>query len=235
MSRKIEKVIHGPSWVEVILGAVLAAALGVVLGAVVLIIKPIQVVKGGTKEKDLVPGAVYYREGSHDIAKAKQAAAKRKAFAAGQSVTVTKDEINVLVLAAPDPGTPATRAKPSEKAAPPPAAAAAGELLASGAPNFRIRDGAFQLSVPVTVNVAGLEQKFIVQAQGAFVKKGVEFVFDAETLYFGSCPVLRLPFVSGYVAKKVLWAMGLPEDIAAAWAKVASVAVEGNALKLTMP
>jgi len=232
MSKKIERAVHGPSWVEVILGAILSAALGIVLGAVVLVIKPIAVLKDGTKEKDLPSGVITYREGSHDMGKAKQAAAKRKAFAAGQSVTVTEDELNAL--AAPAPATPAALAKPGEKAAPV-TAAASGGMLASGAPNFRIRDGVVQLSVPVTLNLAGLEQKFVVQARGGIVKKGSTHAFEPETIFFGSCPVQRLPLVSGYVAKKFIGAKGLPDDIAAAWPKLASVTVEGNALKLTMP
>ena len=116
MSKKIERAVHGPGWAEVILGAVLSAVLGVVLGAALLILKPIVVVKELPKEP--VAGAVYYVEGSRDTAKAKQALAKRKAFAQGQSVTVTEDEINSL--AAPAAAAPATPPPPKkgEKAAP---------------------------------------------------------------------------------------------------------------------
>ena len=240
MSKKIERAIHGPSWAEVILGAVLSAGLGVVLGAALLILKPIVAVKEMPKEP--VAGAVYFVEGSRDTAKAKQALAKRKAFAQGQSVTVTEDEINSL--AAPAAAAPATPPPPKkgEKAAPkadekaaPPAAPAAGGMLATGAPNFRIRDGAMQIAVPVTINVLDLGHKVTVQARGGFVKKGAGFVFEPGTLYVGSCPFQRLPFVGDLVRKQFLSAQAVPEDIATSWSKLASVTIEGSALKLAMP
>ena len=240
MSKKIERAVHGPGWAEVILGAVLSAVLGVVLGAALLILKPIVVVKELPKEP--VAGAVYYVEGSRDTAKAKQALAKRKAFAQGQSVTVTEDEINSL--AAPAAAAPATPPPPKkgEKAAPkaeekaaPAAAAAAGGMLATGAPNFRIRDGAMQIAVPVTINVLDLGHKVTVQARGGFVKKGAGFVFEPGTLYVGSCPFQRLPFVGDLVRKQFLSAQAVPEDIATSWSKLASVTIEGGALKLAMP
>ena len=239
MSKKIDRAVHGPSWVEVILGAVISAALGVVLGAVLMVIKPVVVAKEMPKEP--VAGAVYYIEGSRDGAKAKQALAKRKAFAAGQSVTVTEEEINSLIVPAapaaapaPKPGEkpkPADKSKAGGKAAP---AAASADILATGTPNFRIREGVIQVALPITLNV-GFEQKVILQARGAFAKKGAGFALEPDTLLVGSCPVQRLPFLSEYVQKKFLAAQAIPEDIATSWAKLSGVAIEGNALKLAMP
>lgn len=240
MSKKIERAIHGPGWAEVILGAVLSAGLGIVLGAALLILRPVVVVKEMPKEP--VAGAVYYLAGSNDTSKAKQALAKRKAFAQGQSVTVNEDELNSLVTpaaapATPPPAKPGAKGAPKaeEKAAPAPAAAAGGGMLATGAPNFRIRGGAVQIAVPVTINVLDLGQKVTVQARGGFVKQGAGFSFQPDTLLVGSCPVQRLPFVGGYVQKQFLSAQAVPEDIATSWAKLANVTVEGDALKLAMP
>lgn len=247
MSKKIDRAIHGPGWGEVILGALLSAVLGVVIGAALLILKPVAVVKELPKEP--VAGTVYYIEGSRETAKAKQALAKRKAFAQGQSVTVNEDEINSLVTPAGPPGTPPAP-KPGEKAAPkagdkaapkadekaaPAAAPVAGGMLAAGTPNFRIRDGAMQIAVPVTINLLDLGQKVTVQARGGFAKQGSGFVFEPGTLYVGSCPVQRLPFVGDYVRKQILSAQAVPEDIATSWAKLASVTIEGDTLKLAMP
>ena len=72
-------------------------------------------------------------------------------------------------------------------------------------------------------------------AQGKFAKQGDRFVFDPESMYLGSCPVHRLPFVAGYVRSQFIDSQSIPEDLAAAWPKLANVAIEGNTLTLTMP
>jgi hypothetical protein len=226
MSKKIDRAVHGPSWAEIILGIILSTTLGIVLGATLLIIKPVVVAKELPKEPD--PKAIYYLEGTVDTSKARQAPAKRAAFLQGQSVTVTEEELNALAAPAAAPATPA---KPG--ATPPPAAAPA-EAVAAGAPNFRIRNGEFQLAVPVTINAADLGQKIIVQSRGGFVKQGDIFIYEPTSILVGSCPVERLPFVANYVKQKVLAAHPIPEDLAAAWAKVTNVTVEGNALKVAM-
>jgi hypothetical protein len=240
MSKKIDR--HGPGWAEVILGATLSVILGVALGALLLIARPVVVAKEMPKEADRDRKAVYYVEGSRDPAKARQAAAKRQAFVAGQSVTVTEDELNTLTGPATPPGAPTApkdkakadaKGKEAGKDAPP--AASTDDAFAVGTPNFRINSGVMQVGVPVTVNALGLGQKIIVQARGGFAKDGNIFVFDPNELYLGSCPVQRLPLLSGYVRNKFLASQPIPEDIKTAWTKLSNVAVEGNALKLTMP
>jgi hypothetical protein len=240
MSKKTERAIHGPSWVEVILGAVLSVVLGVALGAILLVIKPVVTPKTREMPKEPVAGTTYYIEGSRDTAKAKQALAKRKAFAAGQSVAVNEDELNSLI----EPATPAAPTPPppkaGEKAKAPEkgkeaAPAAAGELFSTGTPNFRIQGGTLQIGAPVTVTVLGFSEKVIAQARGGFVKQGDQFVFDPDSFYLGSCPLQRLPFLSGYVKSKVLSSQKIPEDIAAAWPKLANVSIDGTTLKLDMP
>jgi len=228
---------HGPGWGEVILGAALSLALGVVLGAVLLVLKPIKQVKELPKE--LERNTVYYIEGSHDSSKAKQALPKRKAFAEGQSVTVTEDEINSLIggPATPPAATPPAKAgdkKAPEKKDDKAAAAASGEMLATGSPNVRLHDGKMQVCVPVSVNVLGVGQTVTFQARGDFEKRGDVFVFTPDQLYLGSCPVQRLPFLQGFVVKKFLESQPIPEDIATSWRKLASVSVEGSTLKLAM-
>jgi hypothetical protein len=220
-----------------------------VLGVVVLTIKPSAAVKELPKEP--VAGTIYYVQGSHDSAKSKQAAAKRKQFAQGASVTVSEDEINSLLPPPPPLSTAKPKAgdkgkvadkKAPEKAAPkagekagaPGAPASAGELVTLGAPNFHLHEGKVQIAVPVTISVLGMEQAVTVVADGSFVKKGSVFAFEADTLYLGSCPVQRVPMAAGYVAQKFIAALPVPDDVAAAWPKVTDVAVDGNVLKLTM-
>lgn len=215
----------------------MSVALGIVAGVVLLALRPPTAVKELPKEADRAHGVVYYVEGSRDGAKAKQAAAKRKLFAAAKTVTVTEDEINSFMAPAPvAPAKPAAPpAKAGEKSAPAPAAPA-GDAIAAGSPNFRIRDGAVQLAVPVNLSLFGLfEQRVVVVAHGGFAKKGDKFAYVPETFSLGSCPMQRLPFATGFVADKIFAMVPVPEDIAAVWPKLANVTVEGNALTLAMP
>lgn len=242
MSKKIDRAQNGPSLTEVVLGVVLSLVLGVVLGAALLVMRPVVVAKDTPKDPD--PKAIYFIEGSRDTAKARQALAKRKSFVEGQSVTVTEDEINALAAPAPvgAPGAKAAEKKVDPKAKTDPKAkeaapspASSDGMFAVGQPNFRVREGKVQIGVPVTINVLGLGEKVIAQARGGIVKKGDLFVFEPETLYLGSCPVQRLPFVAGYVREKFIASQAIPEDIKTSWAKLANVTIEGNAVKLTMP
>ena len=231
MSSKIDRNPHEPGWGEVILGAALSVVLGVVLGALALVFKPVISVKELPKEP--VSGVTYFIEGSRDTNKGRQAAAKRKAFAQGASGTfsISEDDLNTLAgPAAPVAAKPKPGEKPAAGATPP-----TDEALSAGTPNFRIRDGKVQIGFPVTINALGPDMKVIVQAQGSFTKQGDTFAFEPESLLVGSCPVQRLPYASTYVRKKFLASQKIAEDISAAWPKVVSVAVEGNLLKLTMP
>lgn len=226
MSRKIDRATHGPSWTEVILGAVLSLVLGVALGAVLLILRPVVIAKEEPKER--APNTVYYVEGSKDTAKAREALAKRKAFVEGQSVTVNEAEINALIA----PPAAADKKAP-EKGKDAAQAAAGNGYFSPGTPNVRIHEGVLQVGVPVTIDL--LDQKVVAQARGGFVKQGDVFVYDPTELYLGSCPVQRLPFLGHYVRQKFLDAQPIPEDIKATWPKLANVTIEGNAVKLMMP
>lgn len=230
MSRKIDRALHGPSWVEVILGAVLSFIIGVVLGAALLIFRPVVVVKEMPKGDKLDPKAVYFVEGSRDGTRGREAAAKRKAFAEGRSVTVVEDELNALAGPAA-----AFAPSPAGKAPDKPAASAASdEMIATGTPNFRLREGALQIGVPVTVSLLGISEKVIMQTRGGFQKRGV-FVYEPEAFYIGSLPLQRLPYLANYAREKFLIAQAVPEDIKAAWPKLANVTVTGNMMTLTMP
>jgi hypothetical protein len=241
MSKKTDRAAHGPSWTEVILGALLSLILGVIIGAALLVLRPAVVEKAEPKERER--DVVYYIEGSKDTAKAREAVAKRKAFLEGKSVTVTEEEINSLIAAGAPAATPAAKdakkapekkdgkdAKAAENAAP---AAGGNGYFTTGAPNVRVRDGALQVGVPVTIDL--LDHKVVAQATGGFVKRGEIFVFEPTTMYLGSCPVHRLPFAANYVRNAFVASQPIPDDIKTAWAKLANVSIEGNAVKLTMP
>lgn len=223
--------LQGPGWFQVTFGALLSVILGVALGAGLMVLRPVVVVKQEPKERE--KGTVYFIDGTRDSGRARQAMAKRQAFLAGQSITVNEDEINTLVAAAlkasAAPGKPAAPAAPGTAA---PAPTDSG-YLSSGVPSVRIREGSLQLGVPLGTSL--LEQKVIFQAHGGFVRRGDTFVFEPKSMYLGSCPLERLPFVADYVRERILAEYPLPADMKAAWAKLTDVAVEGNTLKLTMP
>ena len=171
---------------------------------------------------------------------------KRRTLAEGGSVSIAEDEINALITPAPAPRpvpkSPAVeKAKTAENKNPPgpkppePPAAPAVDAVVMGPPNFRLRDGEMQVGVPVTLNFLSPDQRVIVQARGGFAKRGGVFVFEPTTITVGSLVVSGLPFVSSFVKDKIAGAQAIPEDLAAAWPKLAAVAVVGNALKLTMP
>ncbi len=229
MSRKTDRSKQGPGWGEVILGAALSLALGAALGATLLVLRPVKVVKEEPKERE--PGAVYYVEGSRDPAKGKMSLAKRRAFLEGQTVTITEDEINAM-LAPPPPAAPKgdAKGKAPEKA---PEPAKGNGYVSAVAPTVRLHGVQLQVGVAVTIDLLG--QKIIVQAKGGFVRGSQGFEFDPQTSLVGSLPMERLPVVAGIVRSKFLSLDVMPDDFRANWSKLSSVAVEGNALKLQMP
>mgnify|MGYP001226923089 CR=1 FL=1 len=212
----IDRAGYNPSWTEVILGAILSLLLGAVLAAVVLVLKPVSTVRELPKEPD--PKTVYYIEGTRDSGRARQASAKQRALLEGGTAVLNEDELNALA-------TPATSKS---------ADAPAEQMLTAGSPNFRIRDGVMQMGVPVRVSVAGLDRRVIVQARGGFEKRGAGFVFVPDELYLGSCPVQRLPIVSGWVMNKLVAGAETSEGLAGAWSRASEVKVEGDSLHVRM-
>lgn len=227
----------GPSWSEVVLGAVLSAVLGAVLGAALLVFRPVVAAKEEPKER--VPGAVYYIEGSRDGNRGSAAAQKRAGFASGQSVSVNEDELNTLLSGGPgaDKAKPDAAAKPDAKGKDAGKAAPAGESgwVSVGKPNIRIRDGVLQIAAPLTINALDLGLKLTAQARGGFVRRGDQFVFEPTELYLGSCPLQRIPLVGSLVGGQLVSGNLIPDDIKASWAKARQVAVDGATLRVTMP
>jgi hypothetical protein len=234
MSRKIDRALRGPSLVEVVLGAVFSLVIGVVLGAALLIFRPVTVVKELPKAEARDPNAIYFVEGSRENSRAREAAAKRKAFAEGQSISVIEDELNAQAgpaTAFAPPANPAAAKKAADEAA------ASDQTIVIGTPNFRIREGKFQIGVPVTLNVSyiGFTEKVVVQTRGGFEKQGDAFVYQPDTFYVGCLPVQRIPILSRYARDQFLNSQPIPDEIKASWMKLASVSVEGNVLNLKMP
>jgi hypothetical protein len=221
MPSKIDRAFYGPSWTEVILGAVLSIVLGALLAAVYLVSKPVQTVRELPKEPD--PKAVYYIEGSKDSSRGRFWNVKQQQLVSGREVLLTEEELNAAVVGLKPP--PAK--KDDEAAAPKP------PMLSATAPNFRVRDGQMQVGAVLTLNTFDLGLSAVVQARGNFEKRGDRHVFVPDTLLVGSCRVEKLPFVSSYVLGRLHSAFTVPEDLAAAWDKLSAVALEGTQLRLT--
>lgn len=186
----------------------LSCVLGVALCAAVLVITPVPTVK--ERPKDAPTGAVYYIPGSADRGRGGQWQRKEQQFVAGSSVNVTEDDLN-LALAAQ-----------TKKDAP-------GPML-----NVRIRDGVFQLGAPVPL-AFGPGEPVPFQARGEFVRRGDQFVFAAREVYFGACPLHKLPGAAGLVMSRLGSSAReqLPAEFQAAWARVTSAVIEGSTLQLS--
>lgn len=213
----------GPSTFEVVLGAILSVAVGVALGAALMVAKPVQKVK--EIPKDAPANAVYLIEGGRDFNKSADVAAKRKAFLEGESIDISEGEINVLLgsLAAPE-----AAKKPGDK----PADA---KPLDLGSLNARVTPGNLQLSNTATFNLFGYSGSFIVQASGTFERQSGGPVFVPTSFYVGGCPVHRIPFAKDLLLRKLLLAHPVPDDLAAAWAKISEIAIVGDSLRVKMP
>lgn len=252
ISSKVDKAKHGPSMLEVGLGAVLSVALGLILAVGYLITKPARAVKEMPKDDKREAGVVYYIEGTKDASRSRQWKQKKQQLLEGKSVVVNEDEINAWLAssapaAAPAPAPaakpaakPATPAKPADQkpaAEAPAPAAAAQPFLNPGTLNFRVRDGQVQVSVPCTVSIdlLGVRQLVTVLATGRFEKSGDRFVFAPDKYYFGTCAGHRMAGLGVFLRLYVAGKLSLPEDIGPAWQKLTEVAVEGANLKLTMP
>ncbi len=229
MSSKVRRAAMGPSWTEVILGALLSALLGAVLGATLLVLRPVITAKEDPKEP--VPGAVYFIEGTRDGNRGSAAAQKRAGFASGQSVSVNEDELNSLLAGGPTggPARPPAGGKAKE------ADKAAEGWVSVGKANVRIRHGVLQVAAPITVNALDLGIKLTAQARGGFARRGDRFVFEPAELYLGSCPLQRIPVLGSLVGAMVASGISIPDDVQAAWARATQVAIDGATLRITMP
>ena len=230
-SRKIDKAKYGPGAVEVFLGAVLSLILGGACALVYLAAKPVQIAKSSAKEP--VDNQTTFVRGTRDSTRGKQWLRKKQLFTEGSSVAVNEDELNAWITAGTEPEpTKSDAPKKLVQTAPPPPTG----ILSFGTPNFHIRNGALQIGTEGVLNLdlVSLKYPIIMRASGQFVKKDDGFTFVPDQFYLGCCPLHRLPNVANLVIDRLLENVKVPEDIAAAWKKLADVAVDGNMLLLTM-
>jgi len=220
MNKKVMRAIYGPSLLEVVLGAILSFAVGIVLAALYLVFKPVDVVKQLPAPDKRVEGTVYYVQGTENPARGQQLLRKQQLFVEGSSISLTEDELNAWMAASSGPPK-----KPAQDAT----ASLTTEL------NFRIRDGVMQIGFPCTLNLLGVTESVIIQMKGGFQKEGDTFVYRPSELYIGSLPAQRLPVLPALLLKKIYSAQQPPEELVTAWKKLADVTIDDSTLKLTMP
>ena len=196
-SSKVDRALYGPSWTEVILGAVLSFVLGVVLSAIALILKPIETVR--EIPEDAPAHAVYYIEGAKSGTRGREAPTKLELLRAGQDITLSEEELNVLasdILTVPD----------GEEGDSP-------DVI----PNFRIADGQLQVAYPVTFGYSGIERTVFIIAAGQLVPVGDRVAFQPERYTIGSFNALRLPALQNLIAGQIFARNPPSEEILGIW------------------
>jgi hypothetical protein len=250
LSKRMERKLYGPSMLEVTCGSVLSVLVGILLAAVFLVFKPVEIVKEMPKAEERKLGTVYYVEGTNDATRAKLWRAKRKALLEGTpgEIVFSEDEINSWLAAgsdanAPEPAKPAPAPKAAAAKTPPPKAGEAppapppGEFFTLASPEVRIAD-TFQVGMRGTFNYAGSQFPVVVQAQGGFEKQGDVLVYQPDALYIGSLPIHTIPRALPWgVSKLAAWlstSQTLPENAVGIWKRVSTVTVEGRQVKVVV-
>lgn len=221
-NKKIERALKGPGFFEIIFGVVLSLTLGVLLAALHLVFKPVEVV--AKPPETAVAGQVYFLEGSVNSSKSRQWMRKRQMLADGASadVTFSEEELNAWMASVTPQPQKGTAATPEA-------------LFAPERVNFRIHDGVMQVGLLGKLSVLGMQRDMVFQTRGKFVKSDNGYVFAADELYLGSLPAHMLPKLTPLIMERALAVQELPEDLKATWKKLKLVAVEDSLLRLVLP
>jgi hypothetical protein len=222
-NKKIDRALNGPGMLEITVGVIMSLTLGVLLGVLHLIFKPVEVVE---KPVDgAIVGNVYFLEGSVNSSKARQWTRKRQMLTDGGSVDLSfnEEELNAWASNLMPQATP-------KKGTEPPSSIFTPEKV-----NFRIRDNVLQIGLVGQLSQFGFEQQMVFQARGTFEPGANGFTFLADELYVGSLPIHRVPGLAPLLIKRVIAAQEFPENVVATWSKIKLVAVEGDALRVVTP
>jgi len=196
-SKKIDRALYGPSWIEVILGALLSFALGVVLSGLALVFKPVETVR--EIPEDAPSDAIYYIEGAKSTTRGRSATVKLDQLRAGQTVSLNEEELNFLA-------TDALTVPDGEEGDSP-------EVV----PNFRIADGRLQIAYPVTLGYSGIERTVLIIATGQLAPVDGGVAFQAESFTIGALQAVRLPALQDLIAGQILSRNPPSEDILGVW------------------
>ena len=216
--KRIDRALNGPGLIEVTLGALMGIGLGVALGALYLMLKPVEIL---TKPPETVAAAeVCFVKGDINSAKARQWSRKQQLLSAGGTtdIVLSEEELNAWMASA-------TAKAPSDPA----------KLVTPEWVNFRIRDGVMQIGIVGKIQAFELTQAFVIQARGKFVPGANGYEFTADELYIGSLPTHRVPGLPQWIIQRALAAQKLPEELTAMWRNFKLVAVEDSAVHIIVP
>ncbi|MCS6243547.1 MAG: hypothetical protein H2172_06785 [Opitutus sp.] len=216
--KRIDRALNGPGPIEVTLGALMGIGLGVALGSLYLMLKPVEIL---TKPPEaLVAADVYFVKGEVNSSKSRQWSRKQQLLSAGGAADVVfnEEELNAWVASA----TAKAPADPSKVVVP--------EWV-----NFRIRDGVMQVGIAGKFQAFEMTHPFVIQARGKFVPGANGFEFTADELYIGSLPTHKVPGLPQLIIQRALAAQKLPEELTAMWRNLKLVAVEDSAVHIIVP
>lgn len=213
---RMDRALNGPGPVEIVLSVVISLVLGILIGAVHLVFKPVEVVKKAEEATEV--GSVYFVEGSANSSKSRQWTRKRQMLASGTptEITLNEDELNAWTDSA-------IIAASSE-------AAKQGRKLRA---NFRIQDGVIHAGL---IGSEGLPPTCWFQVKGTFVADNKSRkTFIAEEVYIGSLPLHSvIPGISTMFFEGVLNDKKTPEQVRTFWNRISSASVDGSLLRLTV-
>lgn len=222
-NRKIERALSGPGIFEITFGVILSLALGVLIAAIHLVFKPVEVV---AKQPDPVEaGKVYVLEGSVNSSKSRQWTRKKQMLVDGTTadISFSEEELNAWA---------ATAAPQVQKGA---ATASPDALFTPERVNFRISSGVMQVALLGKFSVIGLNLNMVFHTRGKFVQGAKGFEFKADELFLGSLPTHFVPSLMPMLIGRAMAAQELPEDLKTSWTNLTLVAVEDNTLRFVLP
>lgn len=171
----------GPHPLRVLLGALLATALGVVLAGVELALEPAKQVSVAPSEEEIEPGVVYYVKGTSQGGRRYRDKLASLDLGHAREVRFTESELNRWSIDTFRFGRKDGR----------PGKDLFGFGFEAEAPDFRIAKGQLQAATRLTLPKLGRDAKITFQARGKFDANGRLAI---EQAYLGSCP---LPGVAG--------------------------------------
>jgi len=204
------------------LGILLWGSLGVFIGGVYLINKPVNEVKRMPAEDDIQPG-VYYVDGRRSGIDGAGWVAKRNEIISEAPFEFTLNEQELNQWSSSSFGERRKELSVELGSA----------KIEPGIPLFRVAESSVQVGVPIEISGLGENRRIILQATGTFVAgtdRGPHF--QPDTVYLGSCRIPNFQGVSSLVVSGLAGAMGVPEDVNAAWPSITTAQVDGDAVKL---
>jgi len=200
-------------------GSVAASA---TLGIILLSANSVDEVREMPNDEEVKKHTVYFVAGKD---RGGSYRAREQAFLAGQSGMIRLEEEdlngwagNTFKFGKPKPGEEPT----------------GGVIhLMPASPNFRIRDGEFQIGLPVEVETPFVDRKMRFFARGSFVRRGDAFAFQPEIAYLGSAQLP--PGVAELVINSLMSPFRSTEafpPLKESWDGLSDVRVEGDELIL---